>query len=75
MGGMTRDEHLAMAKRHALAYVEEGDLLQAVTSMGSDLSKHPDFRGETYAMLVVYALWFEIPKGPEAVRRWIEGFR
>lgn len=75
MGDMTRDEHLAMAKQRALAYVEEGDLLEAVTSMGSDLSKHPDFRGETYSMLVLAALFFEVPKGPEAVRRWIEGFR
>lgn len=71
---MTRDEHLQWAKNRALEYVNSGDLLEAVTSMGSDLNKHPDFRGPIYDQLFTLGLLFEVPKGPQAVKRWIEGF-
>ena len=40
---MTRDEHLEWCKKRALEYLDEGDLQNAFASMGSDLSKHPDF--------------------------------
>lgn len=70
---MTRDEHLQWCKDRALEYVKDGDLEQAVTSMMSDLSKHSDFRGPTYSMLLMVGM-MDIPKGPEAVRRWINGF-
>jgi hypothetical protein len=39
---MTRDEHLAWAKKRALEYLDAGDPSQAFTSMLSDLGKHPD---------------------------------
>ncbi|HEY0206507.1 MAG TPA: hypothetical protein VGC15_20435 [Acetobacteraceae bacterium] len=68
----SRAEHLAWCKQRALEYVELGKLNQAVTSMSSDLTKHPDT-----ARLVVMSLMavgmFEVPNGPAAVRRWIEG--
>lgn len=39
---MTRNEHLEWCKQRALAYVDQGDLNGAWTSMCSDLSKHPE---------------------------------
>lgn len=68
----TRAEHLAWCKERALEYVEAGDLDQAVTSMGSDLDKHPELKCNPY-LLMAGAL--DAQKGDaRAVRRWIEGF-
>ena len=36
---MNRDEHLAWAKRRALEYLAAGELMEAFTSMASDLNK------------------------------------
>lgn len=73
---MNRAEHLAWAKQRALEYVDRGDLQTAVISMASDLQKHEAWAnsGMVIGMLVTEAAMFEIPKGPHAVRRWIEGF-
>ena len=70
---MTRDEHLAWCKQRALEYVDHGDLVQAVTSMGSDLDKHPELGCNPYLLL---AGGLDAASGDSrAVRRWIEGFR
>jgi uncharacterized membrane-anchored protein len=69
----TRDEHLAWAKERAREYLDAGDLLNAVTSMGSDLDKHPELGCNAY-LLMAGAL--DAQNGErEKVRRWIEGFR
>jgi hypothetical protein len=59
---MTRDEHLAWAKKRALEYWRQGDLENAVTSMGSDLEQHPETKPNAYLLV-------------DGVKRWIEGFR
>lgn len=70
---MTRDEHLAWAKQRALEYVDAGELVNAVASMGSDLDKHPELGCNPYLLM---AGGLDAEKGdPRAVRRWIEGFR
>lgn len=72
---MDRAEHLQRAKQRALEYVDRGDLEQAVTSMASDLQKHEAWRDSPMVgRLLIAGLMFETKKGPEAVRRWIEGF-
>ena len=38
----TRQEHLAQCKQRALAYIDSGDLDNALMSMVSDLKKHPE---------------------------------
>lgn len=69
---MTRDEHLAWAKRRALEYVDAGMLVQAVTSMGSDLNGHPETRG----LVSGDVLAMQLPGTTEdIVRIWIESFR
>lgn len=73
MNEVTRNEHLAWCKKRALEYVDAGDLLNAVTSMGSDLSKHPETSCNPF-LLMVGAM--DAQEGDvHAVRRWIEGFR
>jgi hypothetical protein len=75
MAEMTRDEHLTWCKQRALEYVDRGDLLGAVTSMGSDLVKHEDWHDKPVTNDLIYiGLVFEVPKGAAAVRRWIEGW-
>jgi hypothetical protein len=69
---VTREEHLAWSKKRALEYVERGDLIQAVTSMSSDMNKHPELGINDF--LFTSAIMFEVKRGPQAVRRWIEGF-
>ncbi|HEY5482802.1 MAG TPA: hypothetical protein VIK31_03185 [Propionibacteriaceae bacterium] len=38
----TRAEHLAWCKERALAYVDQGDAVNAWSSFVSDLRKHPE---------------------------------
>jgi hypothetical protein len=68
----TRAEHLAWCKRRALEYVEDGDLPNAIASMGSDLSKHPETKCDPHLVL---AGAMDAQNGDaQAVRRWINGF-
>lgn len=71
---MTRSEHLAWAKQRALEYVDAGDLTSAVASMGSDLQKHDRFNAEMVEFMMADAMLFQIRRGPDAVRAWINGF-
>jgi hypothetical protein len=69
----TREEHLDFCKRRALEYLDAGDLVNAVTSMGSDLDKHPETRAS--AELVLLGGMYALNQDAAGVRRWIEGFR
>jgi hypothetical protein len=70
---MTRDEHLAWSKTRALKYLDDGDLLEAFTSMGSDLSKHPELRKIGEMMFLLGMLYVQ-QHDARQLRRWIEGF-
>lgn len=71
---MTWEEHLAWCKTRALAYVEKGDLEEAVLSMATDIQTHPEnkINGTTLEMLVTASTfnWHR-----DGIRQWIEGFR
>lgn len=69
---MTREEHLEWCKKRAREYLDEGDSMQAVTSMLSDLSKHEETRriGKNLGMLGMFAC-----TSMREARRFIEGFR
>jgi hypothetical protein len=71
---MTRDEHMALCKKRALAYLDDGDAKSAVASMLSDLDKHDETRQVGQAMGNLGLLY--LMNGDDlGVRRWIEGFR
>ena len=70
---MTREEHLAWAKQRALEYVNAGDLINAVASMGSDMSKHESTA--IHPALVGVGMLYAADGKSEDVRHWIEGFR
>jgi hypothetical protein len=69
----TREEHLAWCKERALEYWREGDLMNAVTSMGSDLDKHPETKCNPG--LAVLGMMYIKDNDYDGVKRWIEGFR
>ncbi len=70
-------EHLAWCKERALDYLNRGDLPQAITSMVSDINKHPDTKmdGQTLGVLLLLAMLYVRDRDVAGVRRWIEGFR
>lgn len=71
---MTRKEHLEWCKQRAMEYVDAGDLTNAITSMLSDLRKHPETEthigGELGAMLLIGGHM----KDTQSVTQWIQGF-
>lgn len=72
----TREEHLKWCKDRALRYLEDGDLTNAVASMGSDLSKHSETHqlvSNPYLMLL--GMQHVLSYDAQGVRRWIEGFQ
>lgn len=74
---MTRQEHLQWCKDRAMEYVEDGDLLQGVTSMMSNLGKHPETAssaGGALAMLGMLAMQQAQSGDRDGVVRYITGF-
>jgi hypothetical protein len=71
---MTRDEHLTVSKARALEFVEAGDLVNAVSSLGSDLRKNEDTNNPALSGLVAIGMMYVMDGDREAVRRWIEEF-
>jgi hypothetical protein len=69
----TRDEHLAWCKERAREYLDNGDVLQGVTSMLADLNKHPDTRGVS-AKMSVLGLFYIMNHDLAGARRFVEGF-
>jgi hypothetical protein len=71
----TRAEHLAWCKQRALAYVEQGDLQNALASMASDMRKHPETDTPAVTMLLGMEGLRCVQAGDtQGMRRLIEGF-
>lgn len=71
----TREEHLAWCKTRALEYVEKGDLPQALTSMGSDMSKHPETDAPHLITLGIMLLINGSLSSRHEMTEFINGFR
>lgn len=70
----TRAEHLDWCKRRALEYVDHGDVQQAMTSMLSDLRKHPETEKHPGLMLGAQLMFGGHLSTVDEVRKFIEGF-
>ena len=68
---MTRQEHLAWAKQRALAFLP-ADPVAAMTSMLSDLSKHPELAN--HPGILIGPVGYAGHHHPGVVQHWIEGF-
>lgn len=69
------DKHLAWCKERALAYVEQGDLVNAFSSMASDMRKEPVTQEHPGLQLGALLLVNGHLDTPAKMRDWIEGFR
>lgn len=70
----TRAAHLAWCKQRALAYVDSGEVVQAFTSLASDLRKHPDTIGHAGIELGAMLLMGGHLSTAAAMRKFIEDF-
>ncbi len=70
---MERQEHLQWCKDRALEYLDRGDLVNAIASMLSDLSKHDETRG-IGKKLGQLGMLYVMNHDSAGARRFIEGF-
>jgi hypothetical protein len=66
--------HLEWCKKRALAYCDQGYLQQALSSMISDLRKHPETADHPAIWLGVGLMSFGDMTTSGQVRKFIEGF-
>lgn len=73
----SREEHLEWCKARAREYLDQRDIMNAVTSMLSDLEKHPEtsIKGESGAYLYWLGVLAVNSGDVGEARRFIEGFR
>lgn len=70
---MTREEHLEWARKRALEYLNrDNNPVEAMTSMMSDLTKHPELKN--HVGLRIAPMFYGAHKDPVIVRKWILGF-
>ena len=72
---MDRAEHLQWCKDRAMEYVKHGDFNSAVTSMLSDLTKHPDTAASGSGILAQLGMMelLNLPTA-EKITKYIQGF-
>lgn len=68
----TRQEHLQWCKDRANAYLDKGDIQQGVTSMLSDMGKHPETDLDT--MLKSLGLMALMSKDLNEAKSFVDGF-
>lgn len=70
----TRAEHLAWCKKRAHEYCNRGEAANALTSMFSDLDKHPETAGHAGSQIGLMLMMTGGLQNPEEARRFIDGF-
>jgi hypothetical protein len=72
---ITRAEHLQWCKDRAMEYVNAGDYTNAITSMLSDLTKHPETEKSGTGICAQIGM-MELMRGAtkESATRYIQGF-
>ena len=71
---MTREEHLGWCKQRSLEYVEIGNYQEAMTSMFSDLDKHPETANHPGSQLGLSLMIAGQLNDEHSVRKFINGF-
>jgi hypothetical protein len=70
---MNREDHLAWCKKRALEYLDNGEIADAMASMGNDLMQHPELEG-TAQRLMLLGVVYAMNQDSQGARRFIEGF-
>lgn len=71
---MTRAEHLAWCKERALEYIDRGQVTEGLTSMMSDMSKHPETASPALDQMTVGLMLIGALRTVAEARRHIEGY-
>ena len=71
---MTRSEHLQRCKDRAIEYINNGDIQQGITSMMSDLTKHPETENHAGIGLAMGFLMIGKPSTISEAEKFINGF-
>jgi hypothetical protein len=71
---MNRAEHLAWCKRRALEYIDRGQINEGLTSMMSDMGKHPETRAPMLDQLTVGLMMAGALSTPDQARKHINGY-
>lgn len=69
---MTRSEHVEWCKQRAREYLDKGDIANGVTSMLSDMQKHPDCG--VNPMLAMLGMMTITQHDLPGAKRFVEGF-
>lgn len=72
--GPSRAEHLAWCKKRALEYADQGDNAGAMSSLISDLGKHPGTEAHSAIELMTMLAVAGQFSRPGELRKFIEGF-
>ena len=71
----TRTEHLDYCKKIALDCIDrDGDCMNGLTSMFSDLEKHPETAGHPGTVIGVKLMMMGLLSTPSEARRFIKSF-
>lgn len=70
----SRAQHLEWCKKRALQYCDANDPEQALSSMGADLSKHPETAGYIAVGLGLMLMAAGHLSTPAKMKEFIEGF-
>ena len=70
----TRSEHMAWCKQRALEYANAGDTQNALASMFSDLSKHPETENHVGIQLGTMLMMTGSLSTKQEVIKFINGF-
>jgi transcriptional regulator NrdR family protein len=70
---MNREEHLEQCKKNAREYLKLNDIENAILSMISDLSKHPETKIKSDS-LIKLGMMYIINNDYQGAIRFIEGF-
>ncbi len=71
---MDRQQHLEWCKKRAHEYLARGDMQNAVTSMASDMQKHPETALKPGSPLFMLGAMAAASGDPREVSRFIDGF-
>jgi hypothetical protein len=69
---MSRNELLDRAKQNALAYIDAGNLTQALVAMTCDMDRLPDNTREDNDRWGTVGIGYVLAGDAEGLRRWIE---
>jgi hypothetical protein len=73
--GMTREEHLAWCKKRALEYIDHGQCREGITSMMSDMRKHPETKSDALDALALGLMINGSLDSIHEAREFINGYR